>query len=59
MISFLLSDVICANPILWIQRIKDVVHQTTKLNEAFSAVGGRGVPLTRAHITSGGYYTAL
>lgn len=41
------------------KRIKDVVHQTTKLNEAFSAVGGRGVPLTRAHITSGGYYTAL
>ncbi|XP_062004979.1 uncharacterized protein LOC133722174 [Rosa rugosa] len=38
------------------KRIKEVVQRATKLNEAFSAVRG-GVPLTRAHITSGGYYT--
>uniref|UniRef100_A0A5B6YXV0 DUF6821 domain-containing protein n=1 Tax=Davidia involucrata TaxID=16924 RepID=A0A5B6YXV0_DAVIN len=39
------------------KRIKKVVHHATKLNEAISAV--RGVPLTRAHITFGGYYDAL
>uniref|UniRef100_A0A5B6ZDX5 DUF6821 domain-containing protein n=1 Tax=Davidia involucrata TaxID=16924 RepID=A0A5B6ZDX5_DAVIN len=39
------------------KRIKQVVHHATKLNEAISAV--RGVPLTRAHITFGGYYDAL
>ncbi|XP_057486102.1 uncharacterized protein LOC130772359 [Actinidia eriantha] len=37
--------------------IKQVVHHATKLNEAISAA--RGVPLTRAHITIGGYYDGL
>ncbi|KAF8398572.1 hypothetical protein HHK36_017503 [Tetracentron sinense] len=37
--------------------IKQVVHHATKLNQALSAV--RGVPHTRAHITSGGYYQGL
>ncbi|KAK6945433.1 hypothetical protein RJ641_026535 [Dillenia turbinata] len=37
--------------------IKQVFHSATKLNEGLSAV--RGVPLTRAHITYGGYYDAL
>ncbi|PON47538.1 Transmembrane protein [Trema orientale] len=39
------------------KRIKQVVHQATKLNEAMSAV--RGLPLTRAHVTYGGYYEGL
>lgn len=39
------------------KRIKQVVQHATKLNEAISAV--RGVPITRAHITYGGYYDAL
>ncbi|KAK8504569.1 hypothetical protein V6N13_064014 [Hibiscus sabdariffa] len=39
------------------KRMKQVVHQTTKLNEAISAV--RGVPITRAHITFGGYYDGI
>ncbi|KAL3534098.1 hypothetical protein ACH5RR_002559 [Cinchona calisaya] len=39
------------------KRLKQVVHHATKLNEAISAV--RGVPITRAHITVGGYYDAL
>lgn len=39
------------------QRIKQVVHHATRFNEAMSAV--RGVPVTRAHITVGGYYDAL
>ncbi|KAL2466242.1 hypothetical protein Adt_42093 [Abeliophyllum distichum] len=39
------------------KRIKQVVHHATKLNEAISAV--RGVPLTRAHVTFGGYYEPL
>ncbi|KAI3446380.1 hypothetical protein Pfo_003045 [Paulownia fortunei] len=38
------------------KRIKQVVHHASKLNEAISAV--RGVPITRAHITFGGYYDA-
>lgn len=40
-----------------IQRIKRVVQHATRLNEAISAV--RGVPVTRAQITVGGYYDAL
>ncbi|KAL4379311.1 hypothetical protein GQ457_02G031160 [Hibiscus cannabinus] len=39
------------------KRMKQVVHQTAKLNEAISAV--RGVPITRAHITFGGYYDGI
>ncbi|KAE8663146.1 Detected protein of unknown function [Hibiscus syriacus] len=39
------------------KRMKQVVHQSTKLNEAISAV--RGVPITRAHITFGGYYDGI
>ncbi|KAL2483162.1 hypothetical protein Fot_44606 [Forsythia ovata] len=39
------------------KRIKQVVHHATKLNEAISAV--RGVPLSRAHVTFGGYYEPL
>lgn len=39
------------------KRLKQVVHHATKLNEAISAV--RGVPLTRAHITFGGYYDGV
>ncbi|XP_059288321.1 uncharacterized protein LOC132041636 [Lycium ferocissimum] len=39
------------------KRMKQVVHHATRLNEAISAV--RGVPVTRAHITVGGYYDAL
>ncbi|KAK8634202.1 hypothetical protein V6N13_015030 [Hibiscus sabdariffa] len=39
------------------KRMKQVVHQTTKLDEAISAV--RGVPITRAHITFGGYYDGI
>ncbi|GMI65080.1 hypothetical protein like AT5G18130 [Hibiscus trionum] len=39
------------------KRMKQVVHHTTKLNEAISAV--RGVPITRAHITFGGYYDGI
>lgn len=34
-----------------------MVQHATKLNEAFAAV--RGVPLSRAHITYGGYYETL
>jgi len=37
--------------------MKQVVHHATKLNEAINAV--RGAPLTRAHITIGGYYEGL
>ncbi|XP_050378008.1 uncharacterized protein LOC126795202 [Argentina anserina] len=36
--------------------IQEVVHRATKFNETYTAV--RGVPLSRAHITSGGYYTS-
>ncbi|KAI6697048.1 hypothetical protein NL676_017167 [Syzygium grande] len=39
------------------KRIKEVVHQATKLNEAISAA--RGVPLSRAHVTYGGYYDGI
>ncbi|KAH7571702.1 hypothetical protein ACOSP7_014480 [Xanthoceras sorbifolium] len=39
------------------KRIKQVVQQATKLNEAITAV--RGAPITRAHITYGGYYDSL
>ncbi|XVF30807.1 hypothetical protein REPUB_Repub16aG0090200 [Reevesia pubescens] len=39
------------------KRMKQVVHHTIKINEAISAV--RGVPITRAHITFGGYYDGL
>ncbi|KAK0599341.1 hypothetical protein LWI29_004420 [Acer saccharum] len=39
------------------KRIKHVVQQATKMNEAISSV--RGVPITRAHITIGGYYDSL
>ncbi|KAK4346072.1 hypothetical protein RND71_036248 [Anisodus tanguticus] len=39
------------------KRMKQVVQHATRLNEAISAV--RGVPVTRAHITVGGYYDAL
>ncbi|RZC89630.1 hypothetical protein C5167_027167 [Papaver somniferum] len=39
------------------ERIKQVVHHATKLNNAISAA--RGVPLTRAHITFGGYFDGL
>ncbi|KAK6779073.1 hypothetical protein RDI58_025791 [Solanum bulbocastanum] len=39
------------------KRIKRVVQRATRLNEAISAV--RGVPVTRAHITVGGYCDAL
>lgn len=39
------------------KRIKRVVQHATRLNEAISAV--RGVPVTRAQITVGGYYDAL
>ncbi|KAI3474494.1 hypothetical protein Pfo_029404 [Paulownia fortunei] len=38
------------------KRIKQVVQQSSELNEAISAV--RGGPITRAHITFGGYYDA-
>ncbi|XP_022743810.1 uncharacterized protein LOC111294663 [Durio zibethinus] len=39
------------------KRMKQMVHHTTKLNEAISAV--RGAPITRAHIAFGGYYDGL
>ncbi|KAH1083166.1 hypothetical protein J1N35_022927 [Gossypium stocksii] len=39
------------------KRMKQVVHHTTKLNEAISVV--RGVPITRAQITFGGYYDGI
>lgn len=39
------------------KRIKEVVQQATRLNQAFTAV--RGVPMTRAHISFGGYYDGL
>jgi len=39
------------------KRIKQVVQQATKLNEAIAAT--RGIPLSRAHITYGGYYDGL
>jgi len=39
------------------KRIKQVVQQATKLNDAISVA--RGVPLTRAHITVGGYYDSI
>ncbi|XVE62583.1 hypothetical protein DITRI_Ditri06bG0129900 [Diplodiscus trichospermus] len=38
------------------KRMKKVVHHTTKINEAISAVR---VPMTRAHITFGGYYDTV
>ncbi|KAG8486496.1 hypothetical protein CXB51_019868 [Gossypium anomalum] len=37
--------------------MKQVVHHTTKLNEAISVV--RGVPITRAQITFSGYYDGI
>jgi hypothetical protein len=40
-----------------LQRIKQVVHHATKLNEVFAA--SRGVPLSRAHITYGGHYDGV
>lgn len=36
------------------KKIKEVVSQTSRLNDAMSAA--RGIPLARAHITFGGYY---
>lgn len=39
------------------KRIKQAVQQAAKFNEAISVV--RGVPITRAHITYGGYYDSL
>ncbi|KAE8734629.1 Detected protein of unknown function [Hibiscus syriacus] len=39
------------------KRMKQVVHHTTKLDESISAA--RGVPITRAHITFGGYYDGI
>ncbi|KAK7271088.1 hypothetical protein RJT34_26701 [Clitoria ternatea] len=39
------------------KRIKQVVEQATKLNEAISAA--RGVPISRAQISIGGYYDGL
>ncbi|KAF2306922.1 hypothetical protein GH714_022536 [Hevea brasiliensis] len=39
------------------KRIKQVVHHATKFNEAITTV--RGVPISRAHITYGGYYDGL
>ncbi|XP_074351128.1 uncharacterized protein LOC141690298 isoform X2 [Apium graveolens] len=35
-------------------KIKEVVNQTSRLNDAMSAA--RGLPIARAHITYGGYY---
>lgn len=40
------------------KRIKQVVDHAKKLNEAITAARG-GAPLTRAHITIGGYYEGL
>lgn len=41
------------------QRMKEAVHQATKLNEAISS-SVRGVPLIRgAQIAFGGYYDGL
>lgn len=39
------------------KRINQVVQQATRLNHALSAA--RGVPMTRAHISFGGYYDGL
>ncbi|XP_030506766.2 uncharacterized protein LOC115721825 [Cannabis sativa] len=39
------------------KRMNQVVHQTSKMNEAMNAV--RGMPLSRAHVTYGGYYEGL
>ncbi|KAI3924344.1 hypothetical protein MKW98_032545 [Papaver atlanticum] len=39
------------------KRIKQVVHHASKLNHAIAAA--RGVPLTRAHFTIGGYFDGL
>ncbi|OIV90066.1 hypothetical protein TanjilG_01520 [Lupinus angustifolius] len=39
------------------KRIKQVLQHATKLNDAISAV--RGVPMSTAHITIGGYYDGL
>ncbi|WOL08063.1 hypothetical protein Cni_G16815 [Canna indica] len=39
------------------KRMKAVVQQATRLNQALSAV--RGTPMTRAHISFGGYYTGI
>ncbi|KAJ9179900.1 hypothetical protein P3X46_008213 [Hevea brasiliensis] len=39
------------------KRIKQVIHHATKFNEAITTV--RGVPISRAHITYGGYYDGL
>ena len=55
--NFLMEILMLSWHQLWLQRIKQVVHHATKLNEAISAV--RGVPMTRAHITYGGYYDGL
>ncbi|KAG8478897.1 hypothetical protein CXB51_028754 [Gossypium anomalum] len=46
----------CCSNVTVMTRMKQVVHHTTKLNEAISVV--RGVPITRAQITFGGYYDA-
>ncbi|XP_020080334.1 uncharacterized protein LOC109704000 [Ananas comosus] len=39
------------------KRIKQAVQQATRLNQAISAM--RGAPITRAHISFGGYYDGL
>lgn len=39
------------------KRIKEVVHEASRLNGAMSAA--RGIPFARAHITFGGYYDGL
>uniref|UniRef100_A0A803MM81 DUF6821 domain-containing protein n=1 Tax=Chenopodium quinoa TaxID=63459 RepID=A0A803MM81_CHEQI len=39
------------------KRFKQVVRQATKLNEAITVM--RGAPVTRAHITIGGYHEGL
>uniref|UniRef100_A0A803MN59 DUF6821 domain-containing protein n=1 Tax=Chenopodium quinoa TaxID=63459 RepID=A0A803MN59_CHEQI len=39
------------------KRFKQVVRQATKLNEAITVM--RGAPVTRAHITIGGYHDGL
>ncbi|KAF7819280.1 uncharacterized protein G2W53_024735 [Senna tora] len=41
------------------KRIKQVMQQANKMNEAISAATGVHVPLTTAHITYGGYHDAL
>ncbi|KAL8162270.1 hypothetical protein V2J09_013759 [Rumex salicifolius] len=39
------------------KRMKQVVHHTTKMNDAISAL--KGIPLNRAHITIGGYFDGV